>query len=609
MRTLIFLTIISALFGLTACHANISPELPERSVLEHMLQNNPDSLATLLENEIDPFLLSDADRADYAFWLANAHKKQHRNLINDTLIFYTLDYYTKTDSPDLLKAYLLAADQANSSGKNILDMKRVLEEALHVAESKKDTVNFMEIVNRLSYYDVPQDNAELKELIQLTKRYSTEEWDIPHYINLVRLYERIDQPDSASLYNRKGMELSRKKNMNQWEQFFVRNEARFLTQQGKYKESVNLLRNLESRMKVGNEINFNYATNYINMGRLDSAQVHLDLMQQLVDRYRYEALDEIYMIDILLKIFHMTAKAKEGKPISIYDMGMAPDRLLMFNRNLLSADQERQFMQKKLLKDKLTLQIERGELRQRFLWGGIFGILAIAIMIFFYQRKLLNKQRFVQEAKEQLRLRSIQLSENASTISKNQELIKDLSEQLDENGDLKQEIDQLVAENQHLDEKNQLLQKDIEHYSKSMIRKDQELSVYEQLVHQNAKLEERERFLTAQVIAYTPVLDKLNKKPRFIEETQWPEIIHAVNQLFDGFSYRLHTSFPSLSEEDIRYCCLIKLRLSTSVMATLTGISPSSVTKRKQRIKEKMNQQRPTEFQKEQPLEIHLWNY
>jgi hypothetical protein len=82
---------------------------------------------------------------------------------------------------------------------------------------------------------------------------------------------------------------------------------------------------------------------------------------------------------------------------------------------------------------------------------------------------------------------------------------------------------------------------------------------------------------------------------------QWPEIIHAVNSLFDGFSYRLHTEFPALTEEDVRYCCLIKLRLTTSVISTLTGISPSSVTKRKQRIREKIH--------KDQPLEIYLWNY
>jgi len=32
-------------------------------------------------------------------------------------------------------------------------------------------------------------------------------------------------------------------------------------------------------------------------------------------------------------------------------------------------------------------------------------------------------------------------------------------------------------------------------------------------------------------------------------------------------------------------------------------------TKRKQRIKEKMNQQRPAEVRKEQPIEIYLWSY
>ena len=175
-----------------------------------------------------------------------------------------------------------------------------------------------------------------------------------------------------------------------------------------------------------------------------------------------------------------------------------------------------------------------------------------------------------------------------------------MSTQLDESGELKLEIEKLVAENEKLQQGNRTLQKDVEQFSISIRQKDQELYAYEKLVGENARLQERERFLTVQVVAQTEVLDQLSKKPHYIEDSRWPEIIHAINQLFDGFSYRLHTDFPALSEEDIHYCCLIKLRLTTSVISTLTGISPSSVTKRKQRIKEKLSQQhRPPEIRKD----------
>ena len=187
-------------------------------------------------------------------------------------------------------------------------------------------------------------------------------------------------------------------------------------------------------------------------------------------------------------------------------------------------------------------------------------------------------------------------------------MIGALSSQLDETGDLKQEISQLNEENEALKEKNKTLQKDIEQTSKSVGEKDSDFEIYEKLAEQNARLQERERFLTARIIAHTEVLNKLSKKPHYIEKSQQSEIINAVNQLFDGYSYRLHIDFPTLTEEDIFYCCLFKLRLSTSIAGTLMGISPSSVTKRKQRIKEKMYQQFSEENRNEKLLEIYSWN-
>ena len=223
---------------------------------------------------------------------------------------------------------------------------------------------------------------------------------------------------------------------------------------------------------------------------------------------------------------------------------------------------------------------------------------------FRLSKKIIEQRRSVQNAKEQLRLHTIQLTENEAVIRKNEELINSLSAHSDENDDLKQEIAQLNEENETLKEKNKTLQTNIAQASQSISEKDTDVEAYEKLAEQNAKLQERERFLTARLIGQTEILDKLSKKPRYIEKLQQPEIINAVNQLFDGYSYQLHIDFPLLTEEDIFYCCLFKLRLSTSVIGILMGISPSSVTKRRQRIKEKMNRQPLAE----NSSEIYSWN-
>ena len=581
--------------------------MPDEALMEQLLQNNPDSLATLLEDNINLPELRDAQKADYAYWLTKTHQQQHRSLINDTLIHFALDFYKETDSPRLLETYQLAATQLNWAG-DLLKKREVLEDAVYMAESKKDTDRVHIFCGGLVFmYKMPDEAAKVDRLIQVTKNYFTGT-DLLAYVNLCRLFIVSNQPDSVVKYARLGAGLANRMNDENAEYNLVRYSIEALNATGKSKEALIALHDMESRLPVGNELKLNYISTWITLNNLDSARANMDSIQLLVDRYKYEAPEETNVMEVILMMYEMIIQIKEGKTVSLFEIGRAPDNILLNSRRMIANDRERQVVEHRLLKKNLTLDIERGQLRQRILWIGIFVLLIIAVLIYVYQRKLLKKERSVQQAKEQLRHYSMQLSENESIVAKNEELIGSLSAQLDESGDLVQEVNLLVNENEALKQKNEQLHKDIELYSKSMDQKDRELDAFGKLTTENAKLHERERFLTAQLIAHTKVLDQLGKKPRYIEDSQWPEIIHAVNQLFDGFSYRLHTDFPSLTEEDIRYTCLIKLRLSTSVIALLMGISPSSVTKRKQRIKDKMNQQRPSEIRKDQPLEIYIWN-
>lgn len=610
MKLLFSLFAAAYLLLFISCDHSSRQTLPDSLILEQLLNENPDSLATILEEEINPFLLSDMERADYGWWLTNAHGKQNRNLINDTLIFYTLNYYKTTGSPRLQETYLLAAEQINSSGRHLLEKRNVLKDALEFSQAKKDSAAVREIIVRLAdTYDIGENQNELKELIRLTKEYLEKEPDLHSLSLLARIYGKVQMLDSIGIYSQMGMKIAREQNLPLFDYRFSREYSNYLNFKGRNQEALQVLKDLEGRLEVGNELKLNYIMTWIGLNRMDSARVYIDSFQELLDANKHNIFEEIYLMEFLLNNMRTIIKVKQGQPISTYDWGMSPDRLLSYNRNMIKVDREQQFVQNKLLKDNFKSEIERGKLKQRSLLGGIILLIIVALMIFIYQRKLLKKERIIQQVKEQLRTRSIQLSKNESIIYKNETLIKELSGQLDENEEYRQEINLLTEENNQLNQKNKLLQKDIEQYSKSILRKDEALSVYEQLMEQNTRLQERERFLSVQIIAHTPVLDRLNKKPRYIEESQWPEVIQSINQLFDGFTYRLHTNYPALSDEDIRYCALIRLRLSTSVISILTGISPSSVTKRKQRIKEKMNQQHPDEVQKEQPLEIYLWNY
>lgn len=591
----------------TACQSAQPPGLPDDALMQHLLQHNPDSLALLLEDHINPPELPDSGKAAYAYWLVKTHQQQYRSLMNDTLILFALDYYKKTDAPRLPDTYLMAASQLNWAG-DLLKSRQLLEEGLLLAAGRKDTGNIhIFCSNMILMYNLSNETVKTNELIQITEKYLNGTSALP-YSNLCRLFILLNQPDSVAKYARAGAGLARREGNRLLEYGLTRSYVEALNASGKGKEALAVLRELKKNIPAGNELNINFISVWIGLNEIDSARAYMDSLQFVVNKYRYKVPEEANVVESVLGMFEIIIQTRNGKTAWYFTMAKTLDHIFSDSRRMIANNRERQLVENRLLKENMTLDIERGQLHQRILWICLFVLSVIAVLILVYQRKLLTKERSVQQAGELLRHYIIQLSENESIIAGNEELIQSLSAQLDESRDLKQEINLLVDENETLKQKNRQLHKDIDYYSESVGTKDREADTFEKFAKENAKLHERERFLTARLITHTKELDQLAKKPRYIEDSRWPEIIHAVNQVFDGFSYRLHVDYPSLTEEDIRYACLIKLRLSTSVIASLTGISPSSVTKRKQRIKEKINQQHPSEIRKEQPLEIYLWN-
>lgn len=140
-----------------------------------------------------------------------------------------------------------------------------------------------------------------------------------------------------------------------------------------------------------------------------------------------------------------------------------------------------------------------------------------------------------------------------------------------------------------------------------MLDKDADAKDFEELSNKYLQLQEREKYLTDQLINNNETLKGLKNSPKFITEEQWHEVTNLINIFFNLFTLRLRTDYPNITDEDIRYCCLIKLNLSTSVISELMSVTPNSVTKRKHRIKEKMNRQNGKLFV-EESLDGFLWN-
>lgn len=78
----------------------------------------------------------------------------------------------------------------------------------------------------------------------------------------------------------------------------------------------------------------------------------------------------------------------------------------------------------------------------------------------------------------------------------------------------------------------------------------------------------------------------LKNKARYLDDKDWDRIIAIVNDTYQDYCTVL--SSRGLTKNNIRLACAVRLGFSTSECADMLGISPSSVTKAKQRLKSKL---------------------
>lgn len=103
-----------------------------------------------------------------------------------------------------------------------------------------------------------------------------------------------------------------------------------------------------------------------------------------------------------------------------------------------------------------------------------------------------------------------------------------------------------------------------------------------------------------------PILNACRKKRGHIDlsEQSWALIEENTDLVLPGFTAKLRRQNPGLTTDDIRFCCLVAMRVPNSIMAEVYAIAPASVAVRKQRMKKKFDDR-----QAEQSLDNYLTQY
>lgn len=80
-----------------------------------------------------------------------------------------------------------------------------------------------------------------------------------------------------------------------------------------------------------------------------------------------------------------------------------------------------------------------------------------------------------------------------------------------------------------------------------------------------------------------------------LDETQWPEVVNMIDHvLYAGFTGKIKILYPRISEQDLRVCCLTKLKIPVKRIATLLSVNSQAISNRRKYLYETLTHEKGT---------------
>ena len=606
--------IISIIISLISCtHNKNYPTAfqPELAKAEAMMYRYPDSALHILQG-IQPDIPSENEQ--YATWALLMTQAQYKNQIeqSDSLINIAYSYFTKHDNAQRKALALYYKGILRHESHHAEDALSFYLEAATEIEKTNDyqlgflinsEVGLMYLYRKLNdyameYFEKAHHNAELS---------NNQTYIAFSFIYIARAFSQKKQYNKAIEYYEKAIKIGQ---VNNYPTILASamNETSFLfLKTGENKKALQYAKDCIKIKKTDQRI-FSLGDTYRYLKMYDSAYFYLNqacLSPNIhTARSAYQAL------------YYISQEEKDYKKAVEYSnkLWFYQDSIGKTDRNKALIEMQEKYDQQKIINENNLSQIKKDRIIRNVLIALIILSFIIAITNYLYQRKIVSQKQEILEKEEKIRYFTMKIHENETLINRNKMRIEELTiqmegsleikEQWKEQNKIRQEIQQ---QNETLKLENNNLQNHISNYAQSLKEKSKELEAMEHLSKENQYLHKREAFLCNQLIKQTELFNKL-KTTKYIDNKLWQEIKEKIDLLFDNYTKRLCHQIPSLTDGDIQICCLIKLRFSNGDIANMLAISPTSVSKRKLRLKERIVQEIGS-LGENQSLDLWLMEY
>lgn len=606
--------IISIITSLISCTHNknyTTTFQPELAKAEAIMYRYHDSALHILQG-IQPD--NPSNNEQYATWALLMTQAQYKNQIeqSDSLINIAYSYFINQDNAQRKALALYYKGILCHESHHAEDALSFYLEATTEIEKTNDyqlgflinsEIGLMYLYRKLNdyameYFEKAHHNAELS---------NNQTYIAFSFIYIARAFSQKKQYNKAIEYYEKAIKIGQ---VNNYPTILASamNETSFLfLKTGENKKALQYAKDCIKIKKTDQRI-FSLGDTYRYLKMYDSAYFYLNQASLSPNihtaRSAYQAL------------FYISQEEKDYKKAVEYSnkLWFYQDSIGKTDRNKALIEMQEKYDQQKIINENNLSQIKKDRIIRNVLIALIILSFIIAITNYLYQRKIVSQKQEILEKEEKIRYFTMKIHENETLINRNKMRIEELTiqmegsqeikEQWKEQNKIRQEIQQ---QNEMLKLENNKLQNHISNYAQSLKEKSKELEAMEHLSEENQYLHKREAFLCNQLINQTELFNKL-KTTKYIDDQLWQEIKEKIDLLFDNYTKRLYHQIPSLTDGDIQICCLIKLRFSNGDIANMLAISPTSVSKRKLRLKERIVQEIGS-LGENQSLDLWLMEY
>ena len=606
--------IISIITSLISCTHNknyTTTFQPELAKAEAIMYRYPDSALHILQG-IQPD--NPSNNEQYATWALLMTQAQYKNQIeqSDSLINIAYSYFINQDNAQRKALALYYKGILCHESHHAEDALSFYLEATTEIEKTNDyqlgflinsEIGLMYLYRKLNdyameYFEKAHHNAELS---------NNQTYIAFSFIYIARAFSQKKQYNKAIEYYEKAIKIGQ---VNNYPTILASamNETSFLfLKTGENKKALQYAKDCIKIKKTDQRI-FSLGDTYRYLKMYDSAYFYSNQASLSPNihtaRSAYQAL------------FYISQEEKDYKKAVEYSnkLWFYQDSIGKTDRNKALIEMQEKYDQQKIINENNLSQIKKDRIIRNVLIALIILSFIIAITNYLYQRKIVSQKQEILEKEEKIRYFTMKIHENETLINRNKMRIEELTiqmegsqeikEQWKEQNKIRQEIQQ---QNEMLKLENNKLQNHISNYAQSLKEKSKELEAMEHLSEENQYLHKREAFLCNQLINQTELFNKL-KTTKYIDDQLWQEIKEKIDLLFDNYTKRLYHQIPSLTDGDIQICCLIKLRFSNGDIANMLAISPTSVSKRKLRLKERIVQEIGS-LGENQSLDLWLMEY